>query len=85
VDLTALVSPGAQATVVFNQQPILAGETHLWLPGLQILNRKGARYPVQPAGAALVDRLRQKYAPQCDYEFWDLAEGDFTIIFTPNE
>jgi hypothetical protein len=83
VDLTPFVSSGAPATVVFKQQPAAAGETHLWLPGLHLLNGQGARYPVQPEGAALVDRLHQKHAPQCDYEYWDLAEDDFRVTFTP--
>jgi hypothetical protein len=84
VDLTPFVTSGTLATVVFNQQSVEAGETHLWLPGMHVVNGKGARYPVQPNGAALVDRLHQKHAPQCDYEYWDLAEADFRIVFTPN-
>lgn len=83
VNLEPFVNSGTPATVVFRQQPAAAKETHLWLPGLQILNGKGARYPVQPDGPTLLDRLHQKHAPQCDYEYWDLAEGDLRITFTP--
>lgn len=83
VDLGAFVNSGIPATVAFKQQPSAAGETHLWLPGLQVLNGRGARYPVQPGEAALATRLHQKHAPDCDYEYWNLAEGDFSVTFTP--
>jgi hypothetical protein len=34
-----------------------------------------------PVGEELITRLHQKHAPQCNYEYWDLSEGDFVITF----
>ena len=84
VEISPWVAPGLPATVVFQERPAADGETRLWLPSVQIVNGKGARYPVQPVGQLLIDRLNQKHAPECDYEYWDLAEGDLTLTFTPN-
>jgi hypothetical protein len=84
VDISSLVNSGQAATVVFNQQQADSHDTRLWLPGLQIVNSRGARYSMQPAGQAVIDRLQQKHAPECDYEFWDLVEGDLSISIVPN-
>ena len=84
LDIGPWVAPGLMATVVFHERPATDGETRLWLAGLQIVNGKGARYPMQPVGQPLIDRLNQKHAPECDYEYWDLVEGDLTLTFTPN-
>jgi hypothetical protein len=84
VDLNQWVTPGVPATVVFRNPSPPSQETRIWIPSIQILNSKGARYPMQPMGEALIARLHQKHAPQYDYEFWDLSEGDLTITFTPN-
>ncbi len=83
-DISALVSTGQTATVAFRQRPAGSGDTRLWLPGLQIVNARGARYPMQPAAQPVVDRLHQKHAPECDYEFWNLEEGDLLLSFEPN-
>lgn len=84
VNIGPWIAPGLPATVVFRERPTTDGETHLWLPGIQIVNAKGARYPMQPVGQPLIDRLNQKHAPECDYEYWDLSEGALTVTFTPN-
>lgn len=84
IDLSPWVTPGLPATVTFRQRSSTDGETHLWIPGIQIVNGKGARYPMQPLGTSLIERLHQKHAPECDYEYWNLADDDFVLTFTPN-
>ena len=84
VDIEPWVAPGLPAIVVFQERPATNGETRLWLASVQFVNGKGARYPMQPVGQPLIDRLNQKHAPECDYEYWDLADGDLTLTFSPN-
>jgi hypothetical protein len=83
IDITPWVTPGTPATVIFKQRSPEDEETRIWLPGVQIVNERGARYPVQPVGEALIQRLHEKHAPECDYEYWDLSEGDLTLTFQP--
>jgi hypothetical protein len=84
VDLGKLVTPGVSATLVFKQRNAADDETDLWIPGIQMTNDRGARYPVDPVGSGLITLLHQKHAPECDYDYFDLATGDLTLSFTPN-
>ena len=84
LNLDPWITPGSPATVVFKRRPSSDGETDLWIPGIQIVNDEGARYFMHPTGAALIQQLHGKHAPECDYEHWDLADGDLTLVFTPN-
>lgn len=84
IDIDPWVTPGSPATITFKQRNVGGGETRIWLPSIQVVNGQGARYPMQPVGQMLIARLHQKHAPECDYEYWDLAEGNLTLTFTPN-
>jgi hypothetical protein len=83
VNITNWVTPGVQSTVVFKGSSAPAGDARIWLPGIQLVNGKGARYPVQPQGTALVQKLHEKHTPECDYEYWDVRQGDLTLTFVP--
>ncbi|MBZ5497654.1 MAG: M64 family metallopeptidase [Acidobacteriia bacterium] len=96
MDLTPWVTVGTPATIEFKRRSL--GETRIWIPGIQVLNGRGARYSTQPvdiilpSGESLVTRLHDKHptsrsvlnALGCDYEYWDLAEGDFALRFMPH-
>jgi hypothetical protein len=79
IDLSTWIYPDSPDTITFKKRPSTDSETHLWIPGIQIVNKNGARYPMYPVGEELITRLHQNHAPQCDYEYWDLSEGYIQI------
>ena len=53
----------------------------LWIPGIQIVNQRGARYAMHP-DTSHVSALQAKTAGMCDFEVWDLhADGPLTISY----
>jgi hypothetical protein len=53
----------------------------LWIPGIQIVNERGARYAMHPHSGH-IPALQAKTAGDCDFEVWDLqAEGPLTITY----
>lgn len=90
-DLGQWVAAGSMATLTFQRRS--TGQVQLWIPGIQVVNGKGARCSLQPAdvtlqsGERLLDRLHAKHYSgvwdNCAYQYWDLSEGDLTLTFTP--
>ena len=85
VNLTPWLSPGQIATVAF--QPRLSSDPgrFVYLPSVEVVNSKGARYSMQPADTAITNALLSKvYAVNCDHMHWDLAaNGELRLTFMP--
>lgn len=85
VNLMPWLTPGQIATVAF--QPRLSSDPgrFVYLPSVQLVNSKGARYAMQPADTAITNALLSKvYAANCDHMHWDLAaNGELRLTFMP--
>lgn len=87
VNLTPFVTRNSTATVTFRTRASTDPDRRLYLPGVQIVNGQGARYPVQPQSAALASALSAKaYGQDCAFFYWDLtssADGALSLTFVP--
>lgn len=85
VNLAPWLTPGQTATVAF--QPRLSSDPgrFVYLPSVQVVNSKGARYSMQPADTAITNALLSKvYAVSCSHMHWDLAaNGELRLTFMP--
>lgn len=82
LDLSPWINPGESNQISFTRPS--GGGTSLWIPGLQVLNDRGARYPMWPVGPGCIERLHLLHPAQCDFGCWDLTQGDLTVEFRAN-
>ena len=86
VNLGSWVTPGQVATVAFQTRSSGDPARFVYLPSVQVVNSKGARYPIEPADSTIASALQQKvYDVNCGHTHWDLAaNGELRLSFTPH-
>jgi len=88
VNLTPYVAAGVRATVTFRVRTSTDPERRLYVPGVQILNGRGARYSVEPASSTVATALANKaFDTNCAYQYWNLStpgDGQLALSFVPN-
>lgn len=90
VDLSPYLRDGVAATIAFNPRNRFDPATRLWISGIQLVNGRGARYPMHPIGDDVIHRLSSKsYDSECEYQYWNLSSNDtgddaLTVAFIPH-
>jgi hypothetical protein len=84
VNLAPWITAGQVITVAFQPRTSSDPARFLYLPSIQVVNSKGARYSMQPTDTAIRNALTQKvYNVNCGHMHWDLAaNGELRLGFT---